>query len=1274
VPCVKEYKLPLLPFEKELISLAGCTEDEYRYFVAEAQKRAKLRPAEYDHIPDIRCDPTGGVLTSILISLAVGIATTALSLLLAPKPRAQEGIRRRELGNITGQDSFAQTFGFDSQAQLANYNEPIPILFGDYNFNDGTGGILVTPRLVWSRALSYGLEQGVKLMLVVGEQGEGSGGLNRPNLEGIYLGNTPLNAAFSHKFAFYFNNGGQGGTSRILASNLRFGTRGTTSSGDPETSNDVFTTPTRNTDTDRAFCQSYSPQANAQFGAFSPVYNGTQYRINWKLVPIPKVPGADGDPSDQLILERIKIAGNYGTFLTSPQAKRSIVAQGQKGTGRNYSRRMGITDVNGSGSSGVQAQTVAVGNRCTFEIVSDRLPESLYFLGAAPNFTSQIVKVDDINAEIDTQCSAADAVLQLGETIQIGYTLWKVAGRSQPIWQKGQNQRVTLECIELLGGQASDRQIDVLSRQILTANVLRNEFNDNQSTVPTPDLSVSLPMRTQIGIVRNTRPCDATEIGIKSQVWNRANGLANFTSLPSPAEFIKAEKDSVAISSGTINLFLPRTSCFSLQLRPAETDANNNPQPWVELNQLLCITGDQPVDVFNFIRITHPTRRQYEFRLVPRPGSDVIKNTTESTQFWQLNAGQPNRIGRVFSNQYGTFGISTAGTIVTGKSQVGRLGQLQVGALSSEGRLLGTSTLTAITRSGAGPGGYDQIVLQQGFMQEIFGLRPGPADVGKTFSREIAYTLPDGRRLTIGWLATVSQNSSVNPDGRFPVNLLPYLYGGLAANYVDGTATGSFNINEQFPIGLQLSFSNPVLSLLPNLPNRLVQISILVTGVSSQVIDRTLDVSARIFEGFPQLADVSFYSGQLEKSNANQPEHTISYVNEITINDPTPNYSGLATCGLALKASRTYNSLDQLRYWENRGIPVQRFGAGYSSEPSASIGPSNLFTDLVYYLLTNKTAGAGGTISPELIRTSDFTETSKFLRTNKLFFDGVIADPINIREYITRIASFFLCNFVIADGLFSITPALPTTSSGTISTGAVPISALFTNGNIIEDSFTVEYINAQERDRIQAVMRYRTAARNQLPEEKTLIVRWNEAGSADSKVESFDLTQFCTTRNHALLVGKYLLSIRRRITHTVRFKTTPQGLNLAPGRFIRVITTASPYSGANNGVISDNGTITSASPLPNGSYSIVFFKSGSNAVSTGTLVVSNGATTNSALFGVVFTVTNQATSSNVYIVEQLSLDAENLVEITASEFPTNASLSSVIAQDVLSGTAFIVEG
>ncbi|NDA60201.1 MAG: diacylglycerol kinase family lipid kinase [Actinobacteria bacterium] len=75
-----------------------------------------------------------------------------------------------------------------------------------------------------------------------------------------------------------------------------------------------------------------------------------------------------------------------------------------------------------------------------------------------------------------------------------------------------------------------------------------------------------------------------------------------------------------------------------------------------------------------------------------------------------------------------------------------------------------------------------------------------------------------------------------------------------------------------------------------------------------------------------------------------------------------------------------------------------------------------------------------------MVDTDGFTRTAKFLVQNRIYFDGVIEEQTNIREYISSTAALHLCNFVIANGKFSIEPALPTNDDGTLNEAATGLA------------------------------------------------------------------------------------------------------------------------------------------------------------------------------------------------------------------------------------------
>jgi hypothetical protein len=1019
-----------------------------------------------------------------------------------------------------------------------------------------------------------------------------------------------------------------------------------------------------------------------------------------------------------------------------------------------------------------------------------------YFNDTEKGVIYEGTKVTDINSEISSGRRAADELLQVGETIMIGRTVWLVESRALPEWDEGLRQSIGLRCVEIFG-DGIGASIGLVSEKMITRGV----YNDEQGTTNARNgLGLHAGagfyplMRVAFGVVRNTNECEVTEIGIRSQVWNRANGLCNFSGLPSVEAFREAEINSVAIESGTMTLYMKRTSVWTIFLRPAGTDDAGQEYQWRPLGEQFCVTGETPQDQFNFIRITHPKRGRYEFKMVPKTGADVSRHSPADAVFWRLDAKSRNALAATYSTAYGIFSlysigqlvtkgevaynaemsaelvVNTVGRIITIPSQVDVLTYLpdtqgdSVQATSvafadwlppnvAQGResateyeLFGQASAYGLTRQATRtvtvPGTGSTLTLRfTGIVDQTFptshpyfpGFRAwsiqtitvvsssGGFNIGQAVAVNIPVTpgnpraapygltsvglvvqvtgtsgtLPRGRQAAFGYELLGDANSQ--PDGfakeatftqssgskqiRIIVRAIVErdLPGDFRSTFPNATATwtefsyrvdpagtgGNWAVNDAISYTLPVSAGNHFKNYQVSAP---VGVSLSVLALA-QSVQPPLTSSARTFETNSQINDISFYNSLLTKSNESAPEHEIVYVNEMVSNVTAPQYTKLTLAGLALKASRNFTSLNQLRVWMANGISVRKF----QSDALAPIGPSNKFTDLVYYLLTDKTAGAGNIVSPELIDTDKFPATSQFLKENKLFFDGAIDQPTNIRQFISDLAPFFLCSFVISNGQFSIVPAIPFDESGTISEAPIKIQQLFTSGNIIEDSFSVEYLSTEERKNFQAVMRYRQEQRNQFPEERTLVARWSDLPEA-ATTETFDMVQYCTSRQHAFTVAKYFLSLRRRVTHTVRFRTTPYGLNLAPGDYIRVVTQASPYSAANNGVVDSSLNITSVTPLAEGAYTVAYWNASFDDIKTETMTVANGKAVEDKFADAIFTLVNAGVASGTYMVEQLTLSEEGMVDIAAVEFPTTATFNSLIALDVQNDGAFTTEG
>ena len=1261
---IELLRLPLLPYERQLIEFLGCTEDEYRYFVSEVQKKTGERPAEYALIPDIRCDP---FTTSVLVSLAIGLVTTGISYLLAPKPQTPEqtNIRQRTLGSQRGRQRFNPTIGFDGVQELAEYGSRLAILFGDYEEHGFgvTGGIMAQPQLVWSRTMSYGTHQALRLMYVLGETiGFGQ---KRPDISGIFIGNNGLDVLDPSRYAFYYKPGTtiSGDLSgRIYAGNLLYGTKGTPSSGDPVSFDDVFTCPTSFGPDSPGFCQTYKPSNATAFGLFNPIKNGTAFRLNWRVISRPLLEEAESDPSRRIKAERTKIAG--------PRANGG--KQGMPGVGAGYSPCMGLVAHNGTYPNKPKEVVCRVGDTVEFQI------NKRNFQAADLNIDgSSGVDVADVNNATHSAREAADSALQLGTQIMIGNCIFNVESRTAEVYvPRKQSIRVTLRCIETVGTQHT---IGIAGDKAVRDATLTSKGGGKDSSIPAnnPEDGYCGPSfwpvaQVAIASIRNTRPVDATEIGIRSTVWNRASGLCNFQNVPRAPQLLKFDNKEVSITNGTMDKYMARTSAFAVEVRPADPQPDGTPYPWSRIQEQFAVTGSRPIDQYNFIRLKpqgNTGGKQMEYRLVPRPGSILAKYTNSTGRWVRLTGkltgtGYSSGFGKTYSTAYGTIQVTCSGEEVLAGEYFNN-GEMVSGKTDGY-----TTTRTSVPNAIAVFSGYNGNGSGQGqqggYAYEVLGHPELHAD-GTRVNQRVTIAKTDGSTITIVFGATKRTNFNAEYAARYGTTAMWDQGSAAWALSTAVPATGTWSKNERFSHTVGVSAGNDWANYGGHTQFR---IDFQVTGIGT-----TTEVVAaqdeRTFERFSQIADVSHYD-ELTKSHFDGPEHEVVYVNESLANlnetddEFIPNYDACTTMGLVIRSDKSVRSVEQLNVWMPKGVDCYNWFDG-------STGPSNLFCDLVYYLLTNTRAGLGDVVSPDLIDNTGFTTTAAFLKANDIYFDGAIDTNRNFKEFVTELAPYNLCSFVIKNGKFTIVPAVPYNIAGAIDPSALQVSALFTDGNIIDDTFEVEYLDKDQRRDFRAVVSYRQTQKNAFPTIRTVAVRWNETASSTYPQETIDLSLFCTYREQALKVARYLLSIRRRVDHVVRFKTNPYGLQLAPGDYIKVVTQVAPYTAARNGVINaDNGSILSADPLADGTYSVFAYRPGGSDVETISLTIANGKATNASYWGMVYTYTDTTINQNVYMVEELTLDEDGLVSISASHTPVEGNASQV-ALDVITEDRFLYD-
>lgn len=1246
----------LLPYERQLIDALGCSEAEYKEFVRQLQNKAYARPAGYELVPDIRCDP---VITPILISLAVGAVLQAAAYFLTPKPKAPRNeTTQLDLGGTSGALRFSPNSGFDSSQNLANYGTPVPIVFTKriQIASETSGGLLISPALVWSRLKSWGSFQVLEIAAVAGQ-----GPIAKPDRSGLFLGNNAIDGVFESDFQFYWNGGFETlvPDSRLYGVNLRYGTLGTPVVPGPQ--DNAFVAPTSQGVADTGFCGAFTPTNQTKFGVYSGIPNGTPYRPNWEITQ--PLEGQSEVTHDQIITDQQKFIETkllythpYGGL---PPGINNRLSAGMPGTGKNYARHVGVISHNGYTMANPQLQFV---NGLAYEFIGNLTEERTVqvndIIEVVVGYGRQnptpfpIIgvgksqpRLQDIASTLDAEAEQFDSAFVRGQTYMIGRTTWQVVERDNRVYRPGEAPIIIkMRCTDTWS--ANQAKIGIVAPQILSEAGAIYSRDIPEAFYPI--------LRVDFAHVRNNRPCDVTELGLRSQVWTKFNGITNFNTLPSPFFLAEYNKNGVQVREGKNTSYARRTSFFALDVRAAENEANRNTtqNDGFTFLGLFAVTGNTPQDIYSFIRIKQPSNTLFEYRL--RPFNSAIFALQSGGEYadnvFELNgAGTPYQ-ERTVATYLGSFTFGGRGKFITPKDYFTHPQMAVVPELADElvygawqQEISGVEFLGAATTANG-------TAIEWNTLSNIMALAAG---LDPYFDN-----LPVGStKIVDNWIYERDAPKIVNmrlhlrayerAKADTPRNKWWEIIKTEVISFAGNWKAGEeFTKNAATLSGVQYGFRYRV------------------TTRSVYNKFETPQSATRLFEVYSGIAEVSHYGDLISRSCDNGPEHEIVYVNESITEDTKIEYDGLAMSGLKLKSSNSLQALDQLRCYIREGVQVDLLTDG-------GIGASNLFTDLVWYLATNKDIGLGNIINPELIDRDQLAATGRYLRANRLFFDDVIADSINFRSFIAEKAPSMLCYAVIKNGKLSINPALPVGSDLQIGAVAPKISAMFTDGNIIQGSFQLEWLELEERKMFQAAVIFTRSPLNQLSRQETVVVRYDEIGADGLPIEEFNLPHV-STAYHAVTAAKYFLALRKHVTHSITFQTLPYGLALAPGEFIIVAVEMSPYNPANNGVVQPDGTIVSVQPLADGSYTVNAWQRESTEVVRATLTVAGGIATN--LRNSVFSLVNSNVTKQVYQVDALDVNEDGIVTVKATNFPVDSNGRTLIGADVASNSAFTIVG
>jgi len=228
----------------------------------------------------------------------------------------------------------------------------------------------------------------------------------------------------------------------------------------------------------------------------------------------------------------------------------------------------------------------------------------------------------------------------------------------------------------------------------------------------------------------------------------------------------------------------------------------------------------------------------------------------------------------------------------------------------------------------------------------------------------------------------------------------------------------------------------------------------------------------------------------------------------------------------------------QVRCFIRNGLIVDKVQGGS--------GSSSSFADLAYYLL-RKT----GSVADQIISLPSFQQAAAFNEEIGLPFNGILTNSVNLRDYLSSVAPYYLLRFVQAGGQYMLKPLLPLTVDNKLNIGPITPAATFDNSNIVAGSYQKTYLPADRLRPFCALMSWRSQTGAVFPVSQVTEVRY-QGLALDGPFEQYDMEEFCTDYRHAEAIGTYIIASRRYTKHTVSFQTTSAAATLLPTDVIEV--------------------------------------------------------------------------------------------------------------------------
>lgn len=1216
----------LLPQDRYIAELLGLSEEEMRWYKAEVQKRAAEGPQ-----PAVIAGIDPGTLALISLVLTVlSVGLTVAASFFVPKPTTPGRLKtKQKQGDILQIPSaFAPTYGFEAVQEIAPLGDPIPLIYTKREFISGNwfGGVRVNTPLLWSQIWSLGGNQLLRAVFLVSE-----GEIGRIQPSSFAIGNNALGAySFNsdlQRIAIYLvNDGGRIAIGdRISGSSNDIGASGGYSS-------DIFRVETGINNLQPYFSGAYKPSTSTSFGVYSPMANGLGYRVNPQIRPLRQLQAKDDEYDAVDDAQAVATTWKYKYCYSS---KSGIISTSKGGA----SRELVSLQVGDTFEYMLSAKSDAVRNneKNTKIIVNQKNSDNEK--GSSDGEETLI----NIAQAVAGRQKQYDSGLQEGELYKVGSCLAILVNRGDVFVSEAD---FSLDSLSDGGTPSTEGTIPVAQSSMYTFRVVR------AGTVGVAGTQLVDTRFFDVPAVSKIYPAeDGEDSASKPWLYNTVGtdyaegeiGLRYYTASAFP-QLYRCALGSVTLNRPTRFFEIGIRSTVAMQI------------------QGICNFADIPSEIVEFtfgVVVQLTPQGTYETPVVNGSYTRVLNSATGTgltltftvsggfiTSAATTSGGQGYKVGQVVTTTLPLQGggVTTITYVVADVEAVEQPPQAVPGlrainfkaADSLDGENIEDNLTNSIFTSGTVTAPDKRYsFFRVGVRSEPRSDAPFIEVTDTIFCVGSAKETPLYNFLRFELLGDASWEVRLEPLTSWEVrnhNLSIVLLGADTGERV----AVSFAAGTIYTRGTFLNGASSEIYDMQNLrPKQEIGISWTEGTFGSKQDGTYIDFFARAAE--------FFMYDEITTSCASGPEHEITYVNVIQPNEEVPFYDNLCLIGINVRATREWSQFSQFSAYVTEGIKVDRLLGGF--------GSTHLFPEILYDFMLNKRYGLGNEISPEQIDRDSFTAAAQFCQDNRFFYDGPKLNNTNWRQWAADVAATHMLLLIERGGVFFLELAIPEKPE---------IRGLFTAGNSISMELTT--VEAEQRQPFSVSVKFRQERYGAdfststdpsfglFPEPQERLIYHVEWGPG--QIESIDVSEYCTSPNHAVKAARYVIGARRLTDHTVKITTTYEALtsSLAPGDFIKVALDYTHYNEFNNGAVTETGQLVSSTALSDGSYTIVYWTGEQAAeVQEGTLFVSNNGTTASPA-GIVFTIKSSEILTRTYRIDSIQ-PSDDGYEIDAVHTP-----------------------